>query len=194
MNTIIDLLGSVFIGGMVLLLVIKLNLFMSDASYGSDRELRLQQNIKTMSEILNSDLRKVGYGYNHTAIVTAQKQRLKFIGDLERPGEPGFGVVDSVEYFIEDSTHAIGTSNLRDIILVRVLNGTDTIAGPSLGLVKLNFTYLDSVRTPTTILSKIKYIKTQIWAEPTESENSFVTGIKDSTFAYWEFTIYPRNI
>lgn len=194
MNTILDLLTSVFIGGMVLLLVIQLNLFMSDASYGSDRELRTQQNIKTMAEILNSDLRKVGYGYDNTAILTAEKQRLKFLGDLQPPGESGFGVVDTVEYFIEDSTHVIGTSNPSDIILVRVVNGTDTISGPSLGLVNLNFTYLDSVSNPTAILSKIKYIKTQIWAEPTESENSFVTGIKDSTFAYWEFTIYPRNI
>jgi hypothetical protein len=194
MNTTLDLLSSVFIGGMVLLMAIQLNLFMSDASYGSDRELRTQQNIKTMAEILNSDLRKVGYGYDHTAMLVAESQRLKFVGDLEPPGEPGYGVVDTVEYFIEDSTHTPGTSNPNDIILVRVLNGTDTINGPSLGLVKLNFSYLDSVSNPTTDLSKIKYIKTQIWAEPTESENSFVTGIKDSTFAYWEFTIYPRNI
>lgn len=194
MNTIMDILTSTIIGGMLLLLVLKLNLFMSEAGYSSDTELRLQQDTKTLAEIMNSDFRKIGYKYDHTAILTAQKERFKFIGDLERPGQPGAGVVDTVEYFLEDSTHSLGTSNLNDIILVRVLNNKDTIDGPSLGLVKMQFTYLDSVSTPTADLTKIRYIKTEMWVEPTESRNNFVTGNNDSTFTYWEFTIYPRNI
>lgn len=194
MNTVMDILGSVIIAGMLLLLVLKLNLFMSESSYTSDTELRLQQNTKTLAEIMNSDFRKIGYQVDSTAILTAQKERFKFVGDLEAPGTPGFGVVDTVEYFLEDSTHSLGTSNLNDIILVRVLNNKDTIDGPSLGLTKLQFTYLDSVSTPTAVLSKIKYIQTEMWVQPTEARNNFITGIKDSTFTYWEFTIYPRNI
>jgi hypothetical protein len=194
MNTIMDLLSSTIIGGMLLLLVLKLNLFMSESGYSSDTELKIQQNTKTLAEIMNSDFRKIGYQYDHTAILTAQPDRFKFIGDLQPPGEIGFGTVDTVEYFLEDSTHATGTTNLRDKILVRVLNGTDTIAGPSLGLVKLQFSYLDSVSAPTADLSKIRYIKTEMWVQPTESRDNFVTGIHDSTFTYWEFTIYPRNI
>ena len=194
MNTIMDILGSTIIGGMLLLLVLKLNLFMSESSYSSDTELRLQQNTKTLAEIMNSDFRKIGYQYDNTAIITAQQERFKFVGDLEPPGQAGFGTVDTVEYFLQDSTHSLGTTNLRDKILTRVLNGTDTLAGPSLGLVKLQFTYLDSVSTPTADLSKIRYIKTEMWVEPTEPVNNFITGITDSTFTYWEFTIYPRNI
>jgi hypothetical protein len=189
-----DILSSTIIGGMLLLLVLKLNLFMSEASYSSDTELRLQQNTKTLAEIMNSDFRKIGYKYDHTAIITAQKDRFKFVGDLEPPGQPGFGVVDTVEYFLEDSTYSLGTTNQNDIILVRVLNNTDSITGPSLGLVKMQFSYLDSVSTPTSDLTKIRYIKTEMWVEPTESRNNFVTGNNDSTFTYWEFTIYPRNI
>ena len=194
MNTVLDLLGSTIIGMMLMLLVFKLNLFMSDSSYSSDKELRLMQNTKTLAEIMNSDFRKIGYYYAPTAILTAQKERFKFIGDLDAPGQAGNLVADTVEYFLEDSTHSPGTSNLRDKILVRVLNNSDTIAGPSLGLVKLQFSYLDSVSAPTANLSKIRYIKTEMWVEPEESTNSFVTGQKDSTFTYWEFTIYPRNI
>jgi hypothetical protein len=194
MNTIMDILTSTIIGGMLLLLVLKLNLFMSEASYSSDTELRLQQDTKTLSDIMNSDFRKVGYKYDHTAIITAEKDRFKFVGDLEPPGQPGFGVVDTVEYFLEDSTHSLGTTNQNDIILVRVLNNHDTIAGASLGLVKLQFSYLDSISAPTADLTKIRYIKTEMWVEPTESRNNFVTGNNDSTFTYWEFTIYPRNI
>lgn len=194
MNTMLDILGSTIIGGMLLLLVFKLNLFMSESGYSSDKELRLMQNTKTLAEIMNSDFRKIGYNYAPTSIITAQTDRFKFIGDLEAPGQAGNGVVDTVEYFLEDSTHVPGTTNLKDKILVRVLNNTDTISGPSLGLVKLQFSYLDSVSTPTVDLSKIRYIKTEMWVEPEESVNNFVTGNNDSTFTYWEFTIYPRNI
>jgi hypothetical protein len=194
MNTMMDILTSTIIGGMLLLLVLKLNLFMSEAGYSSDTELRLQQNTKTLADIMNSDFRKIGYKFDDTAILTAQKDRFKFVGDLERPGQPGAGAVDTVEYFLEDSTNSLGTTNLSDIILVRVLNNKDTIDGPSLGLVKMQFTYLDSVSTPTADLSKIRYIKTEMWVQPTESRNNFVTGNNDSTFTYWEFTIYPRNI
>ena len=194
MSTIIDILGSTFIAGLLLLLILKLNLFMSNASYASDNELKMQQNAKTLAEILNYDFRKVGYNYNGVPIITAEKERFRFVGDLERPGESGYGIVDSVEYFVRDSTYSLGTLNENDIVLVRVVNGADTIAGPSLGLVKINFSYLDSLSTPTNILSKIKYIKTELWIEPTEPVNNFVTGEHDSVFTYWEFTINPRNI
>ncbi len=194
MNTIMDLLGSAIIGGMLLLLVLKLNLFMSESGYSSDTELRLQQNTKTLAEIMNYDFRKIGYKVSDIPIINAQKDRFKFVGDLERPGTAGYGTIDTVEYFLKDSSYSTGTTNLHDEILVRVLNNKDTIDGPSLGLVKLQFTYYDSVKTETSDLSKIKYIKTEMWVQPSEARNNFVTGIADSTFTYWEFTIYPRNI
>lgn len=194
MNVLLDLLGSSFIAGIFLLLVLKLNLFTSNASFASDNELKIQQNAKTLAEILDHDLRKIGYQNEGTSILTANKDRIKFVGDLERPGQSGFGIVDTVEYFILDSTYSTSTSNLNDIILVRVLNGADSITGATLGLVKLNFSYLDSLSLPTNILSKIKYIRTELWIEPTEVVNNFITNTPDSAFTYWEFTINPRNI
>jgi hypothetical protein len=194
MSTILDILGSTFIGGMLLLLILKANLFITNASYASDNELKMQQNAKTFAEILNYDFRKLGYKNNGVSIITAENEHFKFVGDLQRPGESGYGIIDTVEYFVRDSTYSLGTSNPNDIVLVRVVNGTDSIAGPSLGLVKINFSYLDSLSTPTNILSKIKYIQTELWIEPTEQVNNFITGKQDSVFTYWEFTINPRNI
>lgn len=194
MSILLDLIGSSFIGGVLLLLVLKLNLFMSNASFASDNELKLQQNAKTLAEILDNDFRKIGYRYDSTSILVAGKEQIKFIGDLQRPGQSGYGIVDTVEYVVRDSTYSPGTTNQNDIILVRVLNNTDSITGASLGLVKINFSYLDSLSQPTANLSKIKYIKTELWVEPVEPVNNFVTGQNDSVFTYWEFTINPRNI
>ena len=193
MNLLFDLLGSSFIGGMILLMVLQMNLFISNARYSSDRELRMQQNTKTLADIINHDFRKIGYEHSGTSILIAEKEKIKFVGDLERPGETGYGTVDTVEYYV-DSSYSSATSNPRDIVLVRVLNNKDIIKGSSLGLVKLNFVYLDSLNIATTDLSKIKFIQTELWVEPQENVNNFVTGLKDSTFTYWEFKIHPRNI
>ena len=194
MASLLDILGSTLIGGMLLLIILNMNIFISNASYSSDNELKMQQNAKALAEIINYDFRKIGYKFDSTALLIAENKKIKFAGDLQRPGETGFGIIDTVEYFILDSSFATGTSNPNDIILVRVLNNKDSIAGPSLGLVDLRFSYLDSLCSTTAVLAEIKYIKAELWIEPTEQANNFLTGKKDSAFTYWEFTIHPRNI
>jgi hypothetical protein len=194
MSILLDIFGSIFIAGLLLLMILKLNLFASNANYYSDNELKLQQNAKTLAEIINYDLRKVGYQHNGTAIIAAEPTRVKFYADMEAPGTTGHGTVDVVEYYLSDSTEASSTPNLRDKILYRIVNN-DTIGGPSLGLVDLKFSYLDSTGVVTNLLDKIKYVKAEFWVEPYEVVNNFITGQKDSTvFTYWELTINPRNI
>lgn len=176
-------------------MILKLNLFASNANYYSDNELKLQQNAKTLAEIINYDLRKVGYQYQGTAIITAEPTRIKFYADLDAPGTTGHGTMDVVEYFLSDSTKAASTPNPRDKVLYRIVNETDSIGGPSLGLVDLKFSYLNSQGISTTYLDSIKYIKAEFWVEPYEPVTNFVTGQRDSlVFTYWELTINPRNI
>ena len=45
----------------------------------------------------NYDFRKIGYQFDSTAILTAEQKKIKFIGDLERPGETGAGIIDTIE-------------------------------------------------------------------------------------------------
>jgi len=195
MNFLLDLMGSSLIAGILFLLILKLNLYSSNANYYSDNELRLQQNVKTLAEVINYDLRKIGYKYDGTAIVTAEPHRIKFYADMDAPGTFGHGVMDLVEYYLGDSTEATGTINQRDKVLYRIVNNTDTLGGPTLGLVDLRFSYLDSKGLVTAYLDSIKYIKAEFWVEPYEFVSDFATGQIDSTqFTYWELTINPRNI
>lgn len=194
MQSILDIMGSSFIGGLILLMIIKLNLYSTSVSYNSDNELKLQQNAKTIAEILNYDLRKIGYNHTGTAFIVADSNHIKFYADINAPGTAGHGTVDIVEYIVKDSTSASGTSNPRDISFVRVVNNSDSTAGPSLGLVKLLFSYYNGSGVPTTNLDSIKYVKAEFWVEPTEKIPNLLTGTPDSTFTYWEMTINPRNI
>jgi hypothetical protein len=194
MNVLIDLIGSSFIGGILLILILKLNLYSQNSSYSSDTELKMQQNAKTLAEILNYDLRKVGYNYSNTAILNADSNRIKFYADLNEPGTTGYGTVDVVEYFLSSPSEAAGTTNPNDVVLTRIINGTDSSSGPSLGLVKLVFSYFDQKFASTVIMDSIKYIKTEFWVEslePLEVNFGTQTGYP---FTYWEMTINPRNI
>jgi hypothetical protein len=195
MNILLDLMGSTIIAGILFLLIFKLNLYSSNANYYSDNELKLQQNVKTLAEVINYDLRKIGYKYNGTAIVTAQPHRIEFYADMDAPGTFGHGVMDFVEYYLGDSTEATGTVNQRDKVLYRVINHTDTLGGPTLGLVDLRFSYLNRQGIATAILDSIKYVKAEFWVEPYEFVSDNATGQPDSSqFTYWELTINPRNI
>ena len=195
MNILLDLMGSSLIAGILFLLILKLNLYSSNANYYSDNELRLQQNVKTLAEVINHDLRKIGYQYAGTAIVTAEPHRIQFFADMDAPGTFGHGVMDFVEYYLGDSTEATGTVNQRDKVLYRIINHTDTLGGPTLGLVDLKFSYLNGQGIATAALDSIKYVKAEFWVEPYEFVSDYATGKPDSTqFTYWELTINPRNI
>ncbi len=195
MNFLLDLMGSSLIAGILFLLILKLNLYSSNANYYSDNELKLQQNVKTLAEVINYDLRKIGYKYDSTAIVTAEPHRIQFYADMDAPGTFGHGVMDFVEYYLGDSTEASGTANQKDKVLYRVINHTDTLGGPTLGLVDLKFSYLDGQGLATANLDSIKYIKAEFWVEPYEYVSDYATGQPDTTqFTYWELTINPRNI
>ena len=195
MHFLLDLMGSTLIAGIVFLLIFKLNLYSSSANFYSDNELRLQQNVKTLAEVMNHDLRKIGYKYDGTAIVTAEPSRLQFYADMNAPGTYGHGTMDFVEYYLGDSTQASSTANQRDKVLYRILNYTDTLGGPTLGLVDFKFSYLDSRGVITTYLDSIRYVKAEFWVEPYEYVSNYLTGQPDSSqFTYWELTINPRNL
>ena len=195
MHFLLDLMGSTLIAGIVFLLIFKLNLYSSSANFYSDNELRLQQNVKTLAEVMNHDLRKIGYKYDGTAIVTAEPSRLQFYADMNAPGTYGHGTMDFVEYYLGDSTQASSTANQRDKVLYRILNYTDTLGGPTLGLVDFKFSYLDSRGVVTTYLDSIRYVKAEFWVEPYEYISNYLTGQPDSSqYTYWELTINPRNL
>ena len=163
-------------------MMINFNIFQSNSVFSSDSELHLQQNAKTLAEILNHDMRKIGYRYDGTPFIQADSEYVSFYSDIDRNGS-----VDNVVYFLGDTSSASSTTNPNDKVLYRVVN-TDTIQGPSLGLVKAKFSYYDGLGAVTSNLSEIKYIKAELWIEPYEPVNG------EYPFTYWELTINPRNI
>lgn len=182
MSTVFDIIGSTLIAGVFLLLMINLSTYSTQSKAASDSELILINNAKTLADILNNDLRKVGYKYDGTSILTIEQKKFTFFSDIDNNGS-----IDIVSYALSDSLKADGTPNPRDKILYRIVNG-DTSKGPSLGLVDLKFSYLNQLGQPTNTISEITYVKTELWVETTQT----VDGTYP--FTYWEMTINPRNL
>lgn len=182
MNVILDILGAALIGGLVMLLVVNLNAYSAETKFASDADLRLQQDAKTLAEIINDDLRKIGYKYSGTAITEADSQRISFHGDIDNNG-----VMDNVTYFLGSKADAGVTPNPDDRVLYRVVN-YDTIGGPTLGLTNLRFSYLNKQEQKTSNADSICYVKAEMWIE------TILPVGGEYPFTYWEMTINPRNI
>lgn len=207
MNHLLDIFGSVVIAGMLFMMIIKLNLFSNQTSYTSDNELRLIQNTKTLAEILDYDFRKIGYKYNGTAIAIADSNHFKYYADMQPIDSLYHGTLDTVEYFVGNTLEMSGTMNTKDISLKRTIKQgnqiIESMAGPSLGLVRIKFSYLNSAKsvidysylksTPS-YLDSIRYIKTEMWIQSTEAVTDAFSDSSRYSITYWEFTIYPRNI
>ncbi len=193
MQTILDLLGSFFIGGILLLMIMNFNLYTLSTSISSDKELVLQQNAKTIAEIISSDLRKIGYNHGGTALITADSNRIRYYADMQPPGTTGHGIVDIVEYVVVPADNKSGGDS-TNVNLIRIINSLDTLRGPYLGLTRFRFSYFDRYGVTTSLKDSIKYVKAEFWVHPTTKfKNIFITPV-DSTFTYWELTISPRNI
>ena len=187
MNAILDLLGASVIGAMVTLVILNLNIYSSNIKFSSDSELRLQQNAKTLADIISFDLRKIGFKKEGTAIINAQPRKISFYTDIDTNG-----VIDVVTYLLSDSLAVLNTTNPRDKILCRVVNN-DSSYGPSLGLVDLTFEYLNIDGKTTANLDSIKYINAELFVESPD-EVKTPQGNKKFLFTYWELTIKPRSI
>lgn len=164
------------------MLIFKLNVYSFHSRYASDTELELQQNAKTLAEILSYDLRKIGYEYDGDPIVTADSNKLSYYADINEDGFPNL-----ITYYAGDSTEVPQTSNPKDIILYRVVDA-DTSGGPSLGLTRVKFSYMDKSGYETSVLTDIEYVRVELFLESREK-------IQDEyKFTYWEMTINPRNL
>ena len=182
MSVLLDIMGSTIIGGIIILMLMNFSTFQTNTAITSNSELQMQQNAKTLAEILNHDFRKIGFNYDNPAFAQADSERISFYSDIDRNGS-----VDSVTYFVGNASEVISTTNPRDRVLHRIVNN-DTISGPSLGLTKVRFSYLDGMHIETTTLADIAYVKAELWIESIEPTDG------EYLFTYWEMTINPRNL
>jgi len=146
-STLIDVLGSMIVGGIILLLLFRLNDAGTENTYNNTGELMSQENIASIVFVLESDFRKIGYSEiigeftyqtDLSELVTyADSSRISFRADVEKPAGS-----DLVEYYTGSTNELLSTPNPRDRYLYRVING-ETPVRVNLGVTHFRLRYFD---------------------------------------------------
>ncbi len=147
-NVILDIIGSLIIGGILMLSIFRVNNASTEDLYRGTGNLAAQTNLATVVQILETDFRRIGYCADWTqiptptdAILYADSVSIRFLTDVDRNS-----VVDTMFYYFDPSTDIPSTPNPRDRFLYRVVNN-ETPVGVDLGVTQFKMEFFNSLGT-----------------------------------------------
>ncbi len=185
MNQILDIIGSMVLGGIILIMVIGFNGNITQSAGTQTFYVNVQTNMTEATKLLEADLRLLGYQntvHNDTNRITfADTGKIVFKEDMDDNG-----TLDSISYYL-GTTMPPGVDNPRVRMLYRRVN-TNAPQAMNLGVTRLRFWYYDGAGNVTSTLSMIRIIKASISMESLRAYNHVYSG------AYWERVIQPKNL
>lgn len=193
-NTLLDVLGSMIVGGILLTIVLRLSNSATEKTYNNSGELSLQQNLATIAQIIEYDFRKIGYCANWNkipdpslAILEADYSRLKFITDVDSDGE-----LDSIHYYLGPTSELSHTENPRDRLLYRVVNNEEPLSS-NLGITDFHMIFYDALGDtlylPIQITGEIASIEINVTVENVAAYDSLYSS------AFWrQIRLVARNL
>lgn len=147
-NVILDIIGSIIIGGILMLSIFRVNSSSTEDLYRGSGNLVAQTNLATVVQILETDFRRIGYCADWKqipiptdAILYADSISLRYLTDVDKDG-----VVDTMHYYFDLATDIPGTPNPRDRFLYRLVNN-ETPAGVNLGVTQFKMEYFNALGT-----------------------------------------------
>ena len=168
-SSILDILGSIVVGGFLLILLWQIDDSAVKNVYNNSEELILQQNLATSARILERDFRRIGYCKNYNlipktnVITSATDSSISFLTDVYDKG-----VVDTLKYYLGPTSELASSPNPRDRFLYRVINN-ETPVGVNLGVTQFRLVYFDvygdTLFTPISDLSQISSMEINIAVE-----------------------------
>ncbi len=194
-NTVLDIVGSIMVGGLILLILFRLNTTATSNLYNTNSEANVQMSMISVAEVLENDFRKIGYCKDWTkipdptkAILLADTSSIKFLTDLSNDGN-----VDTLYYYIGPTSELANTPNPRDRLLYRVVNSS-TPKSSNVGITRFRLSYFDSfgneiTKMPVSPTGKIQKIQIDLQIENTEAIDSVYT------VSYWrQIKLSARNL
>lgn len=179
MAFLLDVIASSFIGGFIILMLLSLNIQLSDSSRESFENTHLQSSVITISEVIEYDFYKIGYNVDSNFVLLADSTRLRFCADIADSNN-----VDTIYYYTGTTNEASFSENPNDFPLYRVKNG---IVNRLATVSEFKLTFLDSTSSqilPATLFSsqvarnQIKSIQVNFLIQ------SFVPLSQDSIVVY----------
>ena len=190
MSYLLDIIGSMIIAAMVVMILLAVNINNTASSSVILFTTIEQRKITDASELIQYDFYKIGYRIPDEKISVADSNEIKFYTDIDNNNE-----IDSVHYFVGNTTDLSYTSNPNDKPLYRQRNNHDSLL-TEIPVVDFNLSYYDSLGnsldysalTNSAVRDLIKSIKIKITVE---SDELYADEYRASE---WKKKISPKNI
>jgi hypothetical protein len=193
-SSLIDIIGSFIIGGILFMMLLRMNDAAVANAYKNGGQLIVQQNLVEIVELLEHDFRKIGFCEDWSkipnpsaSILSADSNSISFITDSEADGE-----IDTLKYFLGSADELYMTPNPNDKFLYRVENSNEPI-GANLGLTEFNIKYYDTLGDeltfPITDPGEIHTLQIDLKVENTSGYDG------EYTSAFWrQIRLAARNL
>jgi len=189
MQVVYDILGSIIIGGIILLMLLNFNASVMEGAALQTFTSIVQTNMTSLTDMVEYDFRKMGYrvGSGHdSAIVYADSNSILIRGDFDDNG-----TVESISYSFDPKKKS-GHVNPRSRVLSRTVNGSST-QSINLGATRFRLAYYDAagqliLENPVKAPSRIRTIRLALNLESTSPYDTTYAG------GTWERTITPKNL
>lgn len=198
MVVLLDVLNSIMIGGFIILMSFGILDSTNKFLYSHNDDLIVQQNLTALTETLEFDLKKIGFGIpeHEDVVLLADTTHIRMRGDINRDWQP-----DTIEYYVGPVSEMAHTQHPRDRILYRKINGNPN-TGARVGLVtEFNFQFLDQDRNIVDISNSfnwksIKMVRTTLMVEnPAAYSDNPNPDPDEYRTAFWQETdLVSRNL
>ncbi len=184
-STILDVLGATIIGGLLLLVLLRVNANATENKIINGSDKILQRDLVDLALTVENDLRKMGYcadpsklTESMSRIIYANSSQISYYTDVDRDGN-----LDSLQYYISDTTALSHTTNPRDRILYRKINNQLPLI-VSTNIVEFNLNYFDALgkalTSPVASPSLIAHMEISFKVEDSEAYDQKYSE------AYWQ--------
>ncbi len=185
MNDWIALIGSITIGGLFMLSVMRFYGGVIEHSQETTFELITQENAVDLLEIIESDFRKMGSGLvvaQPPVISNPDSSDITFWADVDEDGD-----AETVRYYTEAPLSANAPPNPDAVILYRVIDGANTISSVA-GVTVFSVEPRDILGNTPTDPSEIRMIDLNVRIESLyDYDGEFATVVFNKRFT-------PQNL
>lgn len=192
----IGVVTSFVVGGILLLAILAMNINISRSSTGLTMRQITQQNVNTVSDVINYDFPKIGFNQWSpiaNSITTAKSNQIIFKSNIDNSSD---GSEETIEWFFDTSAPVTSGTNPDDYILYRIKDGTPTAL--SIGVTRFELSYFDGNRdllaTPVSNPEDIRHIKINLVVSSKEKLGDPGPGDGDYLKSPWERTFTPKNL
>jgi len=180
MTVILDYIGAVVVGGLLLLSILGFQATTTEAAATHNLTSIAQSNLSSMTEIVDYDFRKIGYRVADTMkVVSINASGIAFRGDFDDNGS-----IDTLSYF---TNFGFTKTTAERVKLYRKLNSQPQSMLSS-EVSKFVISAYDASGAPTTSGSRVRSIKIALAIKSSQAIGDQYPS------AYWERIIKPNNL